>query len=86
MVERGQVRPYPAALGGRGGVLSSDGNVAVLSGDAAARGLAATAYVFAYSTTTGNYSLCPQARPPPRAPRRRGAARCAAQGRLLLRR
>lgn len=66
------MRPYPAALGGRGGVLSSDGNVAVLSGDPARRGLAATAYVFAYSTTTGNYSLCPQARPaPPWGPRRR---------------
>ncbi|KAK9831984.1 hypothetical protein WJX81_006039 [Elliptochloris bilobata] len=53
-------RPYPAALGSRGGVLSGDGNVAVLSGDAARGGLAATAYVFAYSPITGNYSFCPQ--------------------------
>lgn len=56
------VRPHPAALGARGGVLSGDGNVALLSGDAAAGGLAATAYVFTYSTITGNYSACPQAR------------------------
>jgi len=79
------VRPYPAALGGRGGVLSSDGNVAVLSGDPARRGLAATAYVFAYSTTTGNYSLCPQARPaPPMGAAVPRPARCAAQDRRLL--
>ena len=47
-------------VGGLGIALASDGSVALLSGSSASGSQAASAYIYSFYTTAGQYNSCPQ--------------------------
>ncbi len=47
-------------VGGLGIALASDGSVALLSGSPASDSQAASAYIYSFYTTAGQYNSCPQ--------------------------